>query len=95
MGGMEMMMKSLGFDPENIKKQVSDAGEDFKKVVKHFDERLNKIENVINLIHQNQLKIMACQQIEPVIAPKNEHSTENSEGNSALPPPGNGDIANE
>lgn len=39
MGGMEMMMKSLGFDPENIKNQIAQAGEDFKAVVTHFNKR--------------------------------------------------------
>lgn len=77
MGGMEMLMKSFGVDPENIKNQVTQAGDDFKKVVKHFDERLNKIESVINVIDENQLKIMACLKIEPVIAPNNVQLVQN------------------
>lgn len=83
MGGMEIMMKSFGLDPENIKKQVSQAGDDFKQVVKHFDNRLDKIESVINVIYQNQLKIMACQQIEPVIAHNDVQSLQNFQPSEA------------
>lgn len=41
MSAMEMMMKSMGIDPSIIKKQVEDAGENFKAVCKNFDDKLN------------------------------------------------------
>lgn len=43
MKGMEMMMKALGFEPEKLQAEISKAGEEYKRVVKHFDDQLNVI----------------------------------------------------
>lgn len=80
MGGIEMLMKSFGLDPASIQKKISEAGEDFKAVVTHFNERLNKIETEILLAKENQHKIMACLKIEPVIVRQDVQSIETYTG---------------
>lgn len=64
MGGMEMMMKSFGFDPAAIKEKIEGAGDDFKKVVKHFDDRMDAIERKLDYL-------IACQKPQPMIAQLN------------------------
>lgn len=48
----EMLFKSLGLNPAEIKKQVEDAPAKFNELIAHFDERLNTIE-------KNQQKILS------------------------------------
>lgn len=45
-----MAMKSFGLNPDDIKKQVQDAHDNFQAVCKHFDERLNAIEKTQQMI---------------------------------------------
>lgn len=60
MGGIEMMMKSLGFDPENIKKQIEQAGEDFKAVVAHFNKRADYTDNELKRINDKLDYLLSC-----------------------------------
>lgn len=53
MKGMELLMKTMGVDPDMIKEQIGEASNNFKKVVEHFDKRLNNIETKLNLLLQN------------------------------------------
>jgi enamine deaminase RidA (YjgF/YER057c/UK114 family) len=44
MTGMEILLKSMGFDPSEMKAKIEDAQNKATQVLKHFDERLNVIE---------------------------------------------------
>lgn len=58
--GIEMMMKSFGFDPELIKNQVSKAGEDFKAVVAHFNSRMDKADADNAIIKSRLDYLISC-----------------------------------
>lgn len=58
MNGMEMMLKSVGFDPEKIKKQLTDAQAMIEERVQGVSSRLSEIEN------QNDFIIASLQRIE-------------------------------
>jgi hypothetical protein len=45
MKGMEMMLKSFGFDPEEMKKQFDEAKINAEKYVQQVEARLGAIEN--------------------------------------------------
>ena len=45
MKGMEMMLKSFGFDPEEMKKQFDEAKTNAEKYVQQVEARLGAIEN--------------------------------------------------
>jgi hypothetical protein len=45
MKGMEMMLKSFGFDPEEMKKQFDEAKTNAEKYVQQVETRLGAIEN--------------------------------------------------
>lgn len=44
MTGIEMMLKSFGFDPEDMKNKVNAFQTDLANCLKAFDEKLNRIE---------------------------------------------------
>lgn len=60
MNGMEMLMKSFGFNPDELKAQVQSASENFKAVVTHFNTRMDKIESMqAHMIHDIK-NMMTC-----------------------------------
>lgn len=40
---LEKLLKQMGFDPIELKKQVDNAAKNFSDVVEHFDTRLDGI----------------------------------------------------
>lgn len=49
-GGLAMMMRSFGFDPNEIMEQVEQARKGAIQMVQHFDGRLRQIEEKQNRI---------------------------------------------
>ena len=66
MSAIEMMMKSFGINPDLIKTQVEKAGNDFKEVVKSFENRFERLKEdftrlekkIDMLLEVNQLKTL-------------------------------------
>lgn len=42
--GMQMLLKSMGFDAENLMKGFTEAAEAFNKTVLHFNSRFDRLE---------------------------------------------------
>ena len=42
--GMQMLLKSMGFDAENLMKGFTEAAEVFNKTCNHFNSRFDRIE---------------------------------------------------
>lgn len=80
MGGMEMMMKSLGFDPENIKNQIAQAGKDFKAVVDHFNKRGDVTDAKLKEIEGKLDYLISC--LRPVDMLVNSHGVNISHNSS-------------
>jgi hypothetical protein len=52
--GIELMLKSMGFDPDAIKKQVLEFQENLTNTFKHFDLRLQAIESRLGAMEAQQ-----------------------------------------
>lgn len=57
MDGMGMMLKSLGFDPEKIKKQLSEAQAAIEERVQGITNRLSEIESQNDSIYASLQRI--------------------------------------
>lgn len=71
--GLEMMMKSFGFDPAAIKEQVEKAGADFKLVVQHFNTRMDKVDADNKRIEDKLDYLISC--LKPVDVLVNQNAT--------------------
>ena len=58
MSALEMMMKSFGIDPAEIKNMVEKAGKDLKEITEVFHKRIDALEKKIDLLLEiNQVKV--------------------------------------
>lgn len=85
MNGIEMLLKSMGLDPEAIKAQVTEFQSNLAKLLANFDERLVSIENRLVLIEGQLLAIMSKLTEDPDIlpaGPSRMEETSDGAGNS-------------
>lgn len=54
-GGLAILLKSMGLDPEGLMRQFQGAAMEAQKVIAHFDKRLTAIEKQLAEIN-SQLK---------------------------------------
>lgn len=47
---MEALLKMMGINPDEIKKQMAEASSKFNGVIDHFNNRMNTIESKIDSI---------------------------------------------
>lgn len=41
---LDILFKQLGFNPADLKKQVADAADNLNKVITHFNNRIDRLE---------------------------------------------------
>lgn len=68
MGGMEMMMKSFGIDPEAMKKDVQQTVTDLKQAFSALNERMSEVENQLKKLNEGQAYIISLLENPNVVA---------------------------
>lgn len=58
MAMIELLLKNMGLDPAEMKRQIDGASDTFKEMISHFNNRLDDIERKINALTPDRMSIV-------------------------------------